>query len=450
MSDLLTRAKEIKNATEIGENTAERVGGVMVDTVKALPTTIRVSRYDYSMMHEDENGLYTATELILQNSEGEEVTRDRIYGASDNYPGLMSIRKFRQVNAHEEAIAALQERAVFHEDSLTTHGKQITALQNKGQNMEYDIEQQQGVLNSQGTRLTEVEHRADEHDTQIAQINTDMKQMDDNILRHGEEIEDLQDEMDTKQQELTLTMLDNGNIRIGNPMHYTYEEYGCVWNGGEDKIVETPWEAYTDDEEYKVVTHKSRRWLLNGIGDLTTDEVRRICARGSWNSNDNFPLGYSLYLNRNRTFLPRSGEQNGAFNQSISGYNTTVEIINLFNALAGNSSASIALNQPQNYFISNTKLRYIYGGFLVLNAASPGAFQGCSSLRICKIKTKVNLFVGDSPEFNNYSIRYAIENVQTESNIVITLHEDAYVRAMSDASILEALATHTNVTLASA
>lgn len=36
MSDLLTRAKEIKNATEIGENTAERVGGVMVDMVESI------------------------------------------------------------------------------------------------------------------------------------------------------------------------------------------------------------------------------------------------------------------------------------------------------------------------------------------------------------------------------------------------------------------------------
>lgn len=36
MSDLLTRAKEIKNATEIGENTAERVGGVMVDMVVSI------------------------------------------------------------------------------------------------------------------------------------------------------------------------------------------------------------------------------------------------------------------------------------------------------------------------------------------------------------------------------------------------------------------------------
>jgi prefoldin subunit 5 len=36
MSDLLTRAKEIKNATEIGENTAERVGGVMVDMVMSI------------------------------------------------------------------------------------------------------------------------------------------------------------------------------------------------------------------------------------------------------------------------------------------------------------------------------------------------------------------------------------------------------------------------------
>ena len=36
INDLLTRAQEIKNATEIGENTAERVGGVMVDMVESI------------------------------------------------------------------------------------------------------------------------------------------------------------------------------------------------------------------------------------------------------------------------------------------------------------------------------------------------------------------------------------------------------------------------------
>lgn len=183
-NDLLSRAQEVKNATEIGENTAERVGGVMVDTVNA--------------------------------------------------------------------ITSLQERAVLHEDSLTTHGKQITALQNKGQNMEYDIEQQQGVINSQGTRLTEVEHRADEHDTQIA----------------------------TKQQELTLTVMDNGNIRIGNlqgqtkdfmpatpsgdPMHYAYEAIGAVYNSGEDYIEATPWAYLVDDADYNA------KWGLNLIPSNAT------------------------------------------------------------------------------------------------------------------------------------------------------------------------------------
>lgn len=109
MSDLLTRAKEIKNATEIGENTAERVGGVMVDTIKVIPSKIRIAEYDVSMTKEDENRLYAGAEITLENSEGKELANERINGASEQYPGLMSIRKFRQVNAHEIAITALQQ-----------------------------------------------------------------------------------------------------------------------------------------------------------------------------------------------------------------------------------------------------------------------------------------------------------------------------------------------------
>ena len=109
MSDLLTRAKEIKNATEIGENTAERVGGVMVDTINAIPTRININEYDFTMTYEDDNRVYAGAQIELLDAEGKVLMKDSIYGASDQYPGLMSIKKFKQVNAHELAIATLQQ-----------------------------------------------------------------------------------------------------------------------------------------------------------------------------------------------------------------------------------------------------------------------------------------------------------------------------------------------------
>ena len=113
MSDLLTRAKEIKNATEIGENTAERVGGVMVDIVNE--------------------------------------------------------------------IIALQNRATTHEDTLTTHGKQISALQTRVQDVMVVNTEQQTAITSQGNRITETEHRIEEHTTKQELLYSDFVLMQQTI-----------------------------------------------------------------------------------------------------------------------------------------------------------------------------------------------------------------------------------------------------------------------------
>ena len=273
-----------------------------------------------------------------------------------------------------------------------------------------------------------------------------------------------------KQDALQLTVKDNGNIVLsniqgqskefmpatpsGDPMHYMYETYGCVWNGNEDRQVATPWAAYADDEEDKVVTHKKGCWLLNGIGDLTTSEVRKICARGLWNSNDRYPLGYSSGyssgMNDARTLLYRVGEQNAVLTQNVSGYNSKIMSINISNVIKPNELATIRLDSTQNYFTSSINLKYIYGGVLVISNVIPDIFKSCVALRICRINTRKNLYLRDSPYFNNYCIRYAIENNLATENITITLHADAYARAMANADIVAALEAHPNVSLASA
>lgn len=108
----------------------------------------------------------------------------------------------------------------------------------------------------------------------------DVAQLSKNINTNTKEIKDLQKEIATKQQELTLTVLDNGNIRIGNlqgqtkdfmpatpsgdPMHYAYEALGAVYNSGADVITYTPWYSLVDDADYNA------KWGLNLIPDNAT------------------------------------------------------------------------------------------------------------------------------------------------------------------------------------
>ena len=66
------------------------------------------------------------------------------------------------------------------------------------------------------------------------------------------------------------------------------------------------------------------------------------------------------------------------------------------------------------------------------------------------IRMKGNFIFKDSPLLSNESILFLINNEAATSAITITLHPDAYARAMANADILAALETHTNVSLASA
>ena len=53
----------------------------------------------------------------------------------------------------------------------------------------------------------------------------------------------------------------------------------------------------------------------------------------------------------------------------------------------------------------------------------------------------------DCPKLSKHCVRYMIENA-TDATITITLHPEAYDRAIADAGVQTALANKTNVSLA--
>lgn len=63
---------------------------------------------------------------------------------------------------------------------------------------------------------------------------------------------------------------------------------------------------------------------------------------------------------------------------------------------------------------------------------------------------KGSLGFKDSPLLSNESVLFLINHEAATSAITITLHPDAYARAMANADILAALEQHTNISLASA
>lgn len=271
-----------------------------------------------------------------------------------------------------------------------------------------------------------------------------------------------------KQDALQLTVRDNGNIVLsniqgqskefmpatpsGDPMHYAYEAAGAVWNGtGADIVKTTPWADMVDDDADKVVTHKAGYWYLNGLGDITNEQMRDI-----YNLTINFgispSMGEALKLSSVRTnfFLYfREGTSSTSMYQTF--YHTKIEVGRICSV-----AAKIIKLYNMRYFASvSRQTRHFIGIFNLGSLTTVNdlqyAFDDCPSLMTIKMQNlKLSISFPNASMLTSKSILYMINNEKATSAITITLHADAYARAMANADIVAALQAHPNVSLASA
>lgn len=75
----------------------------------------------------------------------------------------------------------------------------------------------------------------------------------------------------------------------GDPMHYAYVTAGAEYNDtGKDIVKIAPWEDLADDDADKTVIHKAGYWYLNGLGDLTNNDMSHIMLT-------NLPFSHALF-----------------------------------------------------------------------------------------------------------------------------------------------------------
>jgi hypothetical protein len=246
-----------------------------------------------------------------------------------------------------------------------------------------------------------------------------------------------------KQDTLSLTVKDNGNIVLGNiagqtkefmpatpsgdPMHYAYIDAGATWSSS------------------------TGYWSLNGLTDITNEQMRKIYNFGGINDLSHSPLTGSLASIR--TNLLRVGlanyynYQNEAIDY-LAADNSTIEVITLNNK-AVQYESGISVLRADFAFLGCTKLREIYGR-LIVNSPMLNTFQGCSSLQRVRIQNLgKNLILADCPNIDKDSILYAINNSAATSAITIRLHPTAYAKYSADSDIQAALAAKPLVTLIS-
>ena len=271
---------------------------------------------------------------------------------------------------------------------------------------------------------------------------------------------ELQTQINSKQEALTLTVKDNGNIVLaniqgqskefmpatpsGDPMHYAYVAAGAIYNDtGADIVKTAPWADLADDDADKTVVHKAGYWYLNGLGDITNTQMRNIYLYV--NSFVSYSILEAFYASKIRTNFNLSNTRGdfGIVSCTAAFTRSMIEVLYC--------GFYINIGHTQ-FFLANTPIKYVIG-MIRFNKGfdNNNAFKNCKNLCCISLaRLSKSISLSDSPLLSTKSVLYAVNNEEATSPITITLHADVYNRCMANADILAALEQHTNVSLASA
>lgn len=272
----------------------------------------------------------------------------------------------------------------------------------------------------------------------------------------------LANEINGKQEALTLTIKDNGNIVLaniqgqskefmpatpsGDPMHWAYVAAGAEYNDTGADIVKTG--IYGD-----TIIHKSGYWYLNELGDITNEDMMEIYRQSSMVNQRNLSRAYTGFTCRTNLPLVWEGRcllSEGFMSMDATNFCMKTQIEVFRNPLPNSLSIYPKWDSPSSLFYNSNKLRIIIGEFALGIAPTPVAFD-CNLLEEVRLaELKYNVTFKRCFNLSCASILYMINHEAATSAITITLHPDAYTRAMADADILAALEQHTNISLASA
>lgn len=232
----------------------------------------------------------------------------------------------------------------------------------------------------------------------------------------------------------------------GDPMHYAYEAVGAVYNNTDTaKEVAAPWGD--------MVTHVARRWYLNGLGDITNEQILKIYNLG----NSRIFRGSTLkdyIIDPVRTNIPR---KNLLLNNAKKAIDINEVVMNNSDIAAVQFSSyleyPVYLTGSMSYTFYNCgQLMSINNVLNVANVTTfSQAFGLCPNLIYVYMQSlNRSVSFSSSSKLSKASLLYMIQNAAPTSAITITLHADAYARLANDADIVAALKTQPLITIISA
>ena len=207
----------------------------------------------------------------------------------------------------------------------------------------------------------------------------------------------------------------------------------------------------------ETITHKAGHYYLNGLGDITEEQMVQI-----YNYKDAIKYLPKREGYRNspvRTYFTPcevSGQKEPQYTHSAFVNNSNLETViwTTLNTEINTVSTNNMYNSQgaHSMFYGCKKLKVIYP-MNVKSAATMeiSNFNGCSSLvEVRLFNLMLNTGFKDSPDISKQSILYIVNNAIPANAITIILHPDAYARLANDPDIVAALEAKPLVSLVSA
>lgn len=236
--------------------------------------------------------------------------------------------------------------------------------------------------------------------------------------------------------------------KVENPLRPLYIAAGAEYNdSGADKTKTAPWG--------ETVTHKAGHYYLNGLGDITEEQMSAIYAANYYTLSENISCLY--FQSKIRTNICKKGTGWNSGNSTTSArlafYNSSLEVAVVANpSWPSDDVYCFQAGDVATMFDFCSSLKRIVGVMNMRDAIGMNSMlQRCPELLSVKIKgLKNSIDIKNSPNFSKESVIYMLENATPTSAITITLHLDAYALLADDAEIVAALEAQPLVSLVSA
>lgn len=227
--------------------------------------------------------------------------------------------------------------------------------------------------------------------------------------------------------------------KVNNPLRPLFIAAGAEYNDtGADITKTAPWG--------ETVTHKAGHYYLNGLGDITEEQMCVIVYKGAALTVQNNLLGY-----RGRTNAYLQGTYTSELDGYYWAYDCGCEVINL-GTVNPTGLRAIKMTGTEGFVGNNAFLKHIIGGKISFTSSSisKAAFSASrlETVNIDKLNKDISFYM--CVNLSKESVIYMIRNAVSTTAITVTLHADAYARLANDTEIVAALEAQPFISLVSA